>query len=61
MGVFFPMGRLSYVYVFGGRGEDDETLTHCEKYSIYERKLLITQENGSKSRQWKFLVQLGFL
>lgn len=35
MGVYFPMGKLSYIYVFGGRGEDDETLTACEKYSLY--------------------------
>jgi hypothetical protein len=29
MGVYFPMGKLSYVYVFGGRGDDDETLNVC--------------------------------
>jgi len=23
MGVFFPMGKLSYIFIFGGRGEDD--------------------------------------
>lgn len=36
MGVYFSMGKLSYVFVFGGRGGDDETLTSCEKYSLYE-------------------------
>ena len=23
MGAYFPMGKLSYVFVFGGRDEDD--------------------------------------
>ncbi len=34
MGVFFKAGKLGYVYIFGGRTENDETLNKCEKYSI---------------------------
>lgn len=29
MGVYFRMGKLGYVYVFGGRTENDETLSKC--------------------------------
>ncbi len=29
MGAYFPMGKLAYVFIFGGRGEDDETLNVC--------------------------------
>lgn len=29
MGVYLTIGKLNYVYVFGGRGEDDEILKHC--------------------------------
>ena len=34
MGVSFKAGKLGYVYILGGRTENDETLNKCEKYSI---------------------------
>jgi hypothetical protein len=34
MGVFYKAGKLGYIYVFGGRSENDEAMTRCEKYSI---------------------------
>jgi len=34
MGVYFSMGKLEFVYVFGGRGSDDETICDAEKYSL---------------------------
>jgi hypothetical protein len=29
MGVYLKMGKLNYIFVFGGRGEDDKTLKYC--------------------------------
>ena len=36
MGVFLKAGKLSYVFVFGGRTENDEIIKTCEKYSFEE-------------------------
>jgi hypothetical protein len=40
MGAFFKTGRLGYVYVFGGRDEEDQLLSSCEQYSIEESTFL---------------------
>jgi hypothetical protein len=34
MGAYFNMGKLGYIYVFGGRDEDEGLLNSCEQYSI---------------------------
>jgi hypothetical protein len=34
MGAYFKIGKLGYIYVFGGRGEDEEPISACEQYSI---------------------------
>lgn len=34
MGVFLKTGKLGYVYVIGGRTENDSTSAKCERYSI---------------------------
>jgi hypothetical protein len=34
IGAYFQIGKLGYIYVFGGRDENHETMVHCEKYSI---------------------------
>ena len=36
MGVFLKAGKLSYVFVFGGRTENDEIIKTCERYSFEE-------------------------
>lgn len=41
MGAFFKTGRLGYIYIFGGRDEEDQLLSSCEQYSIEESKSLI--------------------
>lgn len=38
MGAYFKINKLGYIFVFGGRGEDEELLTSCEQYSIEESK-----------------------
>ena len=32
MGVFVRAGKLSYIYVMGGRTENDLIISKCEKY-----------------------------
>lgn len=34
MGAYFKIGKLGYIYIFGGRGENEELLNSCEQYSI---------------------------
>ncbi len=34
MGAYFKIGKLGYIYIFGGRGEEEELLSSCEQYSI---------------------------
>ena len=34
MGAYFKIGKLGYIYVFGGRNEREELLNSCEQYSI---------------------------
>jgi hypothetical protein len=34
MGVHYKAGKLSYIYVFGGRALNEETMAKCEKFSI---------------------------
>ena len=38
MGAYYKVGKLSYVYVMGGRTENDQVLKSCERYSIQEGK-----------------------
>jgi hypothetical protein len=49
MGVHYKAGKLSYIYVFGGRSDCDETMSKCEKYSIAESTPPGTQTNGPRS------------
>ena len=50
MGVFFKTGKLGYIFIFGGRGENEELLSSCEQYSLEESKVvLISQKSGDKS------------
>ena len=43
MGAYFKLGKLGYIYAFGGRGEDEQLLSSCEQYSIEESKDRINQ------------------
>lgn len=38
MGVVYSVGLLKYVYVFGGRGVNNELLKDCEKFSVTESR-----------------------
>ena len=49
MGVVYSVGLLTYIYVFGGRGSNDELMPECEKYSIVESKQIFTQRSGQRS------------
>jgi hypothetical protein len=40
MGVHYRAGKLSYIYVFGGRALNDETMNKCEKFSISESRII---------------------
>jgi hypothetical protein len=52
MGVVMSIDTLKYVFVFGGRTENDKIVPHCERYSITERKwkkiadMTITRSTG---------------
>ena len=36
MGVFMRAGKMSYVFIMGGRTENDEIIKTCQKYSFEE-------------------------
>jgi hypothetical protein len=38
MGVVMSIDALKYVFIFGGRTENDKIIPYCERYSITERK-----------------------
>lgn len=42
MGAYFRIGKLGYVFVFGGRNEEDQLLSSCEQYSVEESNSMVS-------------------
>lgn len=55
MGAFFKTGRLGYIYIFGGRDEEDQLLASCEQFSIEESNIIFIQKNGEICHQCALL------